>query len=410
MADAQRSDTGREKKENMSMRATISAIKADTGSPGGHTKPSEQMFAIAKQMVEEEIKRGFLLDGRVTYTGDDLCLTMIHTHGSANEAVHQFAWRTFLETTGVAKAEGLYGAGQDLLVDAPSGNIRGAGPGVAEISFELLPSHRPAETFMVWTGDKCAPGMFNLPLYLNFADPMHNGGLLLSPDLYKGFSVTVIDMNHSAADRVTEIQLPEEHLLLAAALRNPDRFAIEAIHSRAYPDEQIVSVAATRLHNVKGVYTGKDDPCAIIRTQRIFPAPEEILEPWLTIDQIITGDCRGSHNMPIMPAPINTAVTGPYCFPIISALGYSLNGEGKLSEAIDFFDNPIWDSVRTRVQEKGADIRRQGFFGVAMASQEEQAYTGLKERDSELEERFRVRTETKLATATGSRNGRRNGH
>jgi fructose 1,6-bisphosphate aldolase/phosphatase len=316
---------------------------------------------------------------------------MVHTQGSGSERVHQFAWRTFLDMTDVAKQEGLYGAGQDLLVDAPSGNIRGAGPGVAEISFDLLPAHRPAETFMVWTGDKCAPGMFNLPLYLNFADPMHNGGLLLSPDLYKGFTVTVIDMNHSAADRVTQIQLPEEHLLLAAALRNPDRFAVESIHSRAYPDEQIASVAATRLHNIKGVYTGKDDPCAIIRTQRIFPAPEEILEPWLTIDQVVTGDCRGSHNMPIMPAPINTAVTGPYCFPIISAVGYSLNGDGKLSEMIDFFDNPIWDGVRARVQAKGADLRRQGFFGIAMASQEEQAYTGLKERDQELDQRFNVR-------------------
>jgi fructose 1,6-bisphosphate aldolase/phosphatase len=95
--------------------------------------------------------------------------------------------------------------------------------------------------------------------------------------------------------------------------------------------------------------------------------------------------------MPIMPAPINTAVTGPYCFPIISAVGYSLNGDGKLSEMIDFFDNPIWDGVRARVQAKGADLRRQGFFGIAMASQEEQAYTGLKERDQELDQRFNVR-------------------
>jgi fructose 1,6-bisphosphate aldolase/phosphatase len=335
----------------------------------------------------------------VTYTGDDVCLTMVHTHGSGNDAVHQFAWRTFLETTAAAKAEGLYGAGQDLLADAPSGNIRGAGPGVAEVTFDLLPSHRPAETFMVWTGDKCAPGMFNLPLYLNFADPMHNGGLLLSPDLYEGFVVTVIDMNHTAGDRITQINLPEEHLLLAAALRNPDRFAIESIHSRAYPDEQIVSVAATRLHNVKGVYTGKDDPCAIIRTQRIFPAPEEILEPWLTIDQIVTGDCRGSHNMPIMPAPINSAVTGPYCFPIMSCVGYSLNGDGQLSEMVDFFDNPIWDGVRLRVQSKGADLRRQGFFGVAMASTEEQAYTGLKERDLELDGRFAVRADKAVAVS-----------
>jgi len=65
---------------------------------------------------------------------------------------------------------------------------------------------------------------------------------------------------------------------------------------------------------------------------------------------------------------------------------------------IDFFDNPIWDSVRLRVQEKGADIRRQGFFGIAMASQEEQAYTGLKERDQELDARFATRADKALST------------
>ena len=125
-------------------------------------------------------------------------------------------------------------------------------------------------------GDKCAPGMFNLPLYLAFADPMHNSGLLLSPALHKGFTVTVIDMDHVSAesDRVIRLNVPEEAWDLATLLRDADRFAIEAIHSRAYPDEQVVSVAATRLHNVAGTYTGKDDPIAVVRTQSIFPAPE----------------------------------------------------------------------------------------------------------------------------------------
>ena len=34
--------------------------------------------------------------------------------------------------TQVAKEEGLYGAGQDLLKDSFSGNVKGMGPGVAE--------------------------------------------------------------------------------------------------------------------------------------------------------------------------------------------------------------------------------------------------------------------------------------
>jgi fructose 1,6-bisphosphate aldolase/phosphatase len=36
----------------------------------------------------------------------------------------------------VAKREGLYGAGQDLLKDAFTGNLHGLGPQVAEMTFE----------------------------------------------------------------------------------------------------------------------------------------------------------------------------------------------------------------------------------------------------------------------------------
>ena len=57
---------------------------------------------------------------------------MTHTRGINDTTLHQFAWDTFLEATSVAQNQGFYGAGQDLLVDAPSGNLRGAGPGVAE--------------------------------------------------------------------------------------------------------------------------------------------------------------------------------------------------------------------------------------------------------------------------------------
>lgn len=370
---------------------TVSVIKADVGSPGGHTKPSLAMLELARNRVAQAVSDELLLDGRVTYTGDDTALTMVHFQGTSSSEVHGFAWDTFKVMTTIAQQQGLYAAGQDLLVDAPSGNVRGAGPGVAELSFELCPKHRPAEAFMVFTADKCGPGMFNLPLYLAFASPMHNTGLLLSPDLYKGFVVTVIDMDHTEGDRIIQLSLPEEHLLLAALLRNPDRYAIETIHSRAYPDEQIVSVAATRLHNIAGKYTGKDDPAAIVRVQKIFPAPEEILHPWMMMDQIVTGDCRGAHNIPIMPMPINTAVTGAYCHPVVSTVGYSLNAQGRLSEMIDFFDNPAWDYVRLRNQEYASIFRRQGFFGVGLAAAPEIAYTGMVELDKLMAERFALR-------------------
>jgi fructose 1,6-bisphosphate aldolase/phosphatase len=156
------------------MRLTLSVIKADIGSVGGHTKPSTRMMAAVQGEVAKAICDGLLIDAFVCHTGDDIAIIMTHTRGEGSSEVHQLAWRAFLAATSVAKTSGLYGAGQDLLVDAPSGNVRGAGPGVAELSFDhSLSGTRPAESFMVFAADKCGPGAYNLPLYLAFSDPMY---------------------------------------------------------------------------------------------------------------------------------------------------------------------------------------------------------------------------------------------
>src|SRR5207249_1096736 len=227
------------------MRLTLSAIKADVGSIGGHTRPTEMMLDEVRRRLNGAIGN-LLIDGMVTYTGDDIALTMTHTHGAGDTTVHKFCWDCFMAATEIARQEGCYGAGQDLLVDAPSGNVRGAGPGVAEIDMERDPNsaERPAEAFIVFTADKCGPGAYNLPLYLAFCDPMHDGGLLLNPKMHKGFTLDVIDMdydgNKGAGDKIIRLDVPERGWDVAALLQNIDRFAIEGIWSRYKPDEQIV--------------------------------------------------------------------------------------------------------------------------------------------------------------------------
>ena len=71
----------------------------------------------------------------------------------------------------------MYGAGQDLLKDSFSGNVKGMGPAVAEMEIE----ERPNEPFLFFAADKTDPGAYNLPLYLAFADVMNTPGLILSP-------------------------------------------------------------------------------------------------------------------------------------------------------------------------------------------------------------------------------------
>ncbi len=384
------------------MKMTVSVIKADVGSIGGHTKPSERMLGGVQAGLREAIGRRLLVDGLVTYTGDDIAIIMSHTDGVGSPDIHRFAWDSFMAATANARVEGLYAAGQDLLVDAPSGNLRGAGPAVAEIEFELDPQSkdRPAEAFLVFAADKCGPGAYNYPLFSVFCDPMHNGGLLLSPRLRKGFTITVIDMEHKAApgegDRVITLDVPERIWDVACLLRDSDRFAIEAIHSRYKPDEQIVSLSATRLHNIAGKYTGKDDPVAVVRTQGIFPAPEELVEPYM-LGHFVTGDCRGSHVMPLMPAPINMAVAGAFCLPLVSCLAFSMDAGGRFtSEYVDVFGNAVWDATRLKVQQKAEEWRRQGFIGATMASHAELAYTGIVDAMAALDAEFVLRSENTL--------------
>jgi len=184
------------------------------------------------------------------------------------------------------------------------------------------------------------------------------------------------------------VNSPEENVSILALLRQIDRFGVARIESRAHPGEVAVAVSTDRLHNITGTYQGKDDPVMIVRNQRIFPALEEVVDPFRLVP-LITGDTRGSHTMPLMPVPIRTEVAGAYCLPVVSCLALSVNGEGKFSGGVvDIFGNLAWDRARAQAQERAEWMRQQAPFGVAMASQEEIAYTGLAKLEAALEKRF----------------------
>lgn len=384
------------------MKVTISIDKADVGSVGGHTQPTQKMLMVVRDRIRKAVNDGDLIDGDITFTGDDIAIITSHRLGLNSRHLHRVvAMEAFMAATEVAKEEGNYGAGQDLLDTAPSGNIRGSGPAVAEIEFELLPEYRRAESFMILAADKCGPGAYSLPLYLACCDPMHNGGLLLNPEAHKGFALEIVDM---AAKKDSRIKLfaPEDMWKIAALLSDMDRFGISAIFSRSRPQEQLASVSTFRLHNITGKYIGKDDPIAIVRNQGIFPAPEELVEPW-TIGHFVTGGARGSHVMPIMPVGINTPVCGPYCLPIVSCLGYSMDPDGRFAHnRADFFAGSAWDVVRNNVQAKALDLRRQGFFGVAMASEAEKAYTGIADLVTRLLDQFVIAEEDEQVVTAGN--------
>jgi fructose 1,6-bisphosphate aldolase/phosphatase len=385
------------------MKITLTAIKADIGSIGGHLKPSLPLMESVARVIAAE-KGKSLIDYYLGSTGDDIAILMTHTQGTGSSDIHGLAWRAFKEgTDAVAKVQGLYGAGQDLLKDAFSGNVRGMGPAVAEMEFP----ERPAEPFVFFAADKTDPGAFNLPFYLGLADPMYCSGLILSPKISKGFRFRVIDVAHTECpdcgrwhtreedcrdcgdnppgERLIELNTPEDLYNLAALLRDNQRFVIEEVFSRD-SGERAAVISTTRLHNIAGKYTGKDDPIALVRTQGAFPATGEILMPFEKC-HLVAGFMRGSHNGPLMPCRLGTDISyfdGP---PVVTAAAFSMR-DGLLTGPADCFDHPFWDEVRRKASRKAVWTREQGFSGPAMLPMSELEYGGIVEKLAELDSRF----------------------
>ncbi len=223
---------------------------------------------------------------------------------------------------------------------------------------------------------------------------MYCPGLLLSPAIGKGFRFTIMDVNHTEGDRVIELGAPEQLYDIACLLRDNERFVVESVHSRATGEIAAV-VSTSRLHNIAGKYTGKDDPVALVRAQGSFPATGEILSPY-RLSHYVAGTMRGSHNGPLMPVKLNSSVSffdGP---PVVSCAGFCVHN-GKFTEVTDLFDHPFWDWVRNKAAQKAAEIRAQGFSGPAMLPYAELEYGGIVEKMRELDKHFVVRDSVRKA-------------
>jgi len=172
------------------MKTTFSIIKADVGGTPGHSTVDKKLMELANERLKEAKENGLIKDFFVTHCGDDLELIMTHDRGEDNEEIHALAWDVFKAATEIAKESGFYGAGQDLLKDAFSGNIKGMGPGIAEMEF----TERKSEPVVAFLMDKTEPGAFNLPIYRIFADPFNTAGLVIDPKLHNGFVFEVWDI------------------------------------------------------------------------------------------------------------------------------------------------------------------------------------------------------------------------
>ena len=359
------------------MKITLSVIKADIGGFPGHSQVHEKCMEAAGEHLS---KSNLLLDYRVMHCGDDLELVITHKGPEEDPKIHRLAWNVFTDCTKKAKELKLYGAGQDMLKDSFSGNIKGMGPGVAEISFE----ERPSEPIVILAADKTEPGAWNYPLFKIFADPFTNPGLIISPEMNEGFTFEVHDVLES---KKIKFKCPEDMYDLLAFIGTPGRYVIKCI-TRNHDNLLCAVTSTTRLSLIAGKYVGKDDPVCIIRAQHGLPDIGEITEPFAQ-PYLVEGWNRGSHAGPFMPVSLEQAVPtrfdGP---PRVVALGFIIQ-KGNLIGPLDLFKDVSFDRARQKANEIADYMRMHGPFQPHRLPESDMEYTSLPKIKEKVKDRWK---------------------
>ena len=373
-------------------KVTVPALKADVGSVVGHSRPHPSMMEAAKDILTDAQKQGVIEDFYVTRVGDDINLFMTHYKGENNKDVHGAAWECFQKAAKLAKSMKLYAAGQDILTDAFSGNVKGAGPGSAEMSFE----ERGSEPLMFFIADKTEPSAYSMPLSRIFLDPFTKTGLVVDARAKKGFDIEIQD---AMDNKKVVMSAPEETWSILSLLGDTSRYAIKRINSRAGIGPAAV-VSTDKLNLTAGKYIGKDDPVCICRAQSGLPSVGEYLQPFMNNTMMVAGWMRGSHYGAFYPC--SPEESDPVYFdgpPRICCLGFQLN-DGKLQGLepintkggdhipVDFFKGNTWDLARMNAIKASRFMRSQGPFMPSILGPEEMEYTSRPEVLKELTSRF----------------------
>jgi fructose 1,6-bisphosphate aldolase/phosphatase len=406
----------------------IKATKADVGGVGGHVVAAEEVKAVVTKLVlESNAFRGepIFSSLMVTHTGDDVAVTGIMSENVPMSVVDELLWDAL--TLGAEKASelGLYGPGQDLVADAFTGNLRGAGPASVVLPLPVR-KENPSQTVLLSFADKTEPMAFNYYATGAYLLPRFNSGLVIaSSKMKRGYLMEIVDLDTKAQaveagvhprdqkaldgkmeelakglqEKVITLRAPEDLFDIEGLCRS-SRFVVARIWSRDEKGDKVqlgYVVSAERLHNIKTkkgfTYGGKDDPVLLAFAQGDWPAPGEITSPWATCP-MVAGDCRGSHNLHILPVPINWQ-TSYWSGPILSAVTLSVNiHTGRIGAVSDQFAlGTPWDYVRQRASELAIQFRTaHGIRQPATLHEDELEYQeGWKERRARLEKQFELK-------------------
>lgn len=333
---------------------TLSVFTAGVGGLVGDVSSHPGVVDNAREKLAAARDRGAVTDYHVARCGDDLELIITHEGGIDDSETHRLAWNTFVSCRAIARDLKLYGSSK-ALADRFPGNMRGIGPGVAEIEF----AERESEPVVVFLANKTGRGAWNLPLYRIFADPFNSASLLGAGAMSEGFNFTLLD---TWENRAIELRSPGEAHLIVALASFASRYVITSVSSTD-------GTSAAAISSLKKDFKATDaasggEPALIVRCHGAFPPVGEVMEAF-SFPHLVSGATASSHAGPLMPVPFYeanpTRLDGP---PRVISAGFQLSG-GHLIGPHDMFDDPGFDEARKTANTVTDYLRRHGPFQAA---------------------------------------------
>src|SRR6266581_3333399 len=360
------------------VRRFIKATKADVGGVGGHVVAADEVKSIiAKYVLENNSYRGepIFTSLIVTHTGDDCALTGIMAESVDMSVVDELMWDALQEGATKAAELGLYGPGQDLVADAFTGNLRGAGPATVALPFPVRKDN-PSQTVLVSFADKTEPMAFNHYATGAYLLPRFNTGLVIaSSKMKRGYIMEIVDLD-TKAQAIEAGAHPRDQKALDGKMEELAKGLQEKVLTLRAPED---------LYDIEGLTRASRFVIA-----RIWSRNEKGER-----DQLgYVCSAERLHNINILPMPINSQ-TSYWSGPILSAITLSVNiHTGRIGAISDQFAlGTPWDQVRRRASDLAIQFRlAHGTKQPATLHEDELEYQeGWKERRARLERQFEVK-------------------
>jgi len=281
----------------------ISVFGLDIGGIGHISPLPEVVGAMNEALGRKVLGYGFIKNAYVSSVGDGITVVIVHSNNRDDELVHRLAWGVFCVGIEITKLKRGHAVGQDLSGGEFSRNMRDVGAQVLEMETN-------GNGNLLVATDKTHIDALNA-VALAYIDPRINPGLAVSPQMDRGYILTLIDTHHQGAgNRIVEMMSWEFVPLYVLLFMQRGRFALRKIRS-------VATGEVGAMISVSKLIEGHDDPMGIFSTQGGWPIAGDILRS--LAGAMVSGASRGLRKQRLCLVPDNTGTVleNPICSAIL---------------------------------------------------------------------------------------------